>query len=95
LLSLLRLVVGCFCFVLARFFFEFDDLHIRSAVGPSQQREQRAAYVVARCAVAVRSVGCHVDICATILTLWIGHVVAASKQFQVSGGISWMTDWGL
>ena len=32
LLSLLRLVVGCFCFVLARFFFEFDDLHIRSAV---------------------------------------------------------------
>jgi hypothetical protein len=36
LLSLLRLVVGSFCFVLAGFLFEFDDLHIRSAVAQSQ-----------------------------------------------------------
>ena len=32
LLLRLRLAVGCFCFVLARFFFEFNNLHIRSAV---------------------------------------------------------------
>ena len=33
-----RLVVGCFCFILARSFLEFDDLHLRSAVAqlPSQ-----------------------------------------------------------
>ena len=35
LLPRFRLVVGCFCFILARFLLEFDDLHLRSAVDPS------------------------------------------------------------
>jgi hypothetical protein len=35
LLLRFRLIVGCFCFILTRFFLEFDDLHLRSAVDPS------------------------------------------------------------
>ena len=46
-------------------------------------QDQPAAYVVARCAVAVRSIRSHVYVRATLCTLRIGHDVDASKQSAV------------